>query len=120
MGEGFVEAALGISKEVAFPEGKAIPGLFILQASIRPGGYIGKGPMSMRICRCCGEPMADHGNILSRNPNICASCSSLLDGMDGMDGMELPAWDSVAETEGGRTESTAAEPVPLGGQRSHF
>jgi hypothetical protein len=25
--------------------------------------------------------MAERGNALSRNPNICASCSSLLDGM---------------------------------------
>ena len=26
--------------------------------------------------------MVDKGNALSRNPNICASCSSLADGMD--------------------------------------
>ena len=26
--------------------------------------------------------MVDKGNALSRNPNICASCSSLVDGMD--------------------------------------
>ena len=36
--------------------------------------------MNFRICICCGEPMAQHGNALSRNPNICASCSSILDG----------------------------------------
>src|SRR5512139_1830500 len=38
--------------------------------------------MSLRICKFCGEPIAPHGNALSRNPNLCASCSSLADGMD--------------------------------------
>ena len=38
--------------------------------------------MNYRICRCCGEPMPETGNALSRNPNICASCSSMADGMD--------------------------------------
>ena len=37
--------------------------------------------MSLRICMCCGEPIAEKGGALSRNPNICASCSSLSDGM---------------------------------------
>jgi len=31
---------------------------------------------------CCGEAMPESGNVLSRNPNICASCSSMADGMD--------------------------------------
>src|SRR5262252_2750692 len=35
-----------------------------------------------RICICCGEPMSEAGNSLSRNPNVCASCSSLADGME--------------------------------------
>jgi hypothetical protein len=39
-------------------------------------------PMSPRICICCGETMTERGNALSRNPNICASCSSLADGME--------------------------------------
>lgn len=26
--------------------------------------------------------MAEHGNVLSRNPNICACCSSMTDGME--------------------------------------
>ena len=30
---------------------------------------------------CCGEPIAEKGNALSRDPNVCASCSSLSDGM---------------------------------------
>ena len=38
--------------------------------------------MNSRICRCCGEPMPEEGNPRSRNPNICASCSSMADGMD--------------------------------------
>jgi hypothetical protein len=37
--------------------------------------------MNPRICICCGEPIDEGGNILSRNPNVCASCSSLADGM---------------------------------------
>jgi hypothetical protein len=37
--------------------------------------------MTQRICRCCGEPIPEQGNALSRNPNICASCSSMADGM---------------------------------------
>lgn len=38
--------------------------------------------MNSRICRCCGEPMSEDGNTLSRNPNVCASCSSMTDGME--------------------------------------
>ena len=38
--------------------------------------------MMPRICICCGEAMAAGWNVLSRNPNICASCSSMLDGME--------------------------------------
>ncbi len=38
--------------------------------------------MTPRICICCGEPMVEKGNALSRNPNVCASCSSLADGME--------------------------------------
>jgi hypothetical protein len=41
--------------------------------------------MKSRICVCCGEPISDEGNILSRNPNLCASCSSLADGMGEAD-----------------------------------
>lgn len=43
---------------------------------------LGRGNVIPRICICCGEPMAEGANKLSRNPNVCASCSSLLDGMD--------------------------------------
>jgi hypothetical protein len=36
--------------------------------------------MQFRICLCCGEPMAAKGKGLSRNPNVCFSCSSMIDG----------------------------------------
>jgi len=45
--------------------------------------------MLPRICICCGEPMAPGGNVLSRNPNICASCSSILDGLEEREDIEL-------------------------------
>ena len=38
--------------------------------------------ITVRICICCGEPMVERGNAMSRNPNVCASCSSLADGME--------------------------------------
>lgn len=44
-------------------------------------GLLG-GNVIPHICICCGEPMAEGANKLSRNPNVCACCSSLLDGMD--------------------------------------
>jgi hypothetical protein len=37
------------------------------------------------VCICCGEPMSARGNALSRNPNMCASCSSLADGIEEND-----------------------------------
>ena len=42
-----------------------------------------QGDMNPRICVCCGEPIAEEGNSLSRNPNVCPSCSSMADGMEG-------------------------------------
>jgi hypothetical protein len=47
------------------------------------------GGMLPRICICCGEPMTPGGNELSRNPNICASCSSILDGMEEGEDFDL-------------------------------
>lgn len=44
--------------------------------------------ITVRICICCGEPMVERGNALSRNPNVCASCSSLADGMEDAGGIE--------------------------------
>ena len=43
-----------------------------------------------RICICCGEPMIERGNALSRNPNVCASCSSLADGMEADNEANMP------------------------------
>jgi hypothetical protein len=39
----------------------------------------GEKGMKPRICMCCGEPMAVRREAVSRNPNVCASCSSILD-----------------------------------------
>ena len=68
----------------------------------------GENRMNPRICVCCGEPMVEPGNALSRNPNVCASCSSLADGMeeltvpvDDLAPLETPA----AELESARTRS---------------
>jgi hypothetical protein len=59
----------------------------------RAFAYLPKtGVMKPRICRCCGEAMSEGTNALSRNPNVCASCSSLADGMGGsnLPPMEAP------------------------------
>lgn len=37
--------------------------------------------MNFRVCVCCGGPIRERGDVYSRNPNLCASCSSLTDGM---------------------------------------
>jgi RNA polymerase-binding transcription factor DksA len=41
--------------------------------------------MNPRVCIGCGEPIPEKGNALSRNPNLCASCSSMVDGMEELD-----------------------------------
>ena len=61
--------------------------------------------MRCRICQCCGEPMSEKGNALSRNPNICASCSSMADGMEDSNLPEDPR--PLAET----TERLAEERI---------
>ncbi len=35
--------------------------------------------------------MPEKGNTLSRNPNVCASCSSMVDGMEQSNVPETPA-----------------------------
>jgi hypothetical protein len=82
--------------------------------------------MNHRVCRCCGEPFTERGNGLSRNPNICASCSSLTDGMDESN---VPACAALAPDETAlagmaeflapgeledQTEELAAHRVPAG------
>jgi hypothetical protein len=54
--------------------------------------------MKPRICICCGEEISGHGNTLSRNPNLCASCSSLADGMDFSDHSTLFEAESLSPT----------------------
>ena len=63
--------------------------------------------MNPRICICCGEAIHTEGNTLSRNPNICASCSSMADGMEDVSppGGEEP----------GRAKSERAEESARGG-----
>jgi hypothetical protein len=41
--------------------------------------------MKPSVCVCCGERIPETGNALSRNPNLCSSCSSLSDGMEEAD-----------------------------------
>jgi hypothetical protein len=65
--------------------------------------------MRSRICICCGEPMAEHGNALSRNPNLCASCSSLNDGM-GDSGP--PGLGDVSNVEPPLVQSAVATTLP--------
>ena len=47
--------------------------------------------MNPRVCICCGEPIPEMGNAFSRNPNMCASCSSLVDGWPEASQPEPPA-----------------------------
>jgi hypothetical protein len=44
----------------------------------------------MKPCVCigCGEAIPETGNASSRNPNLCASCSSLTDGLEEAEASE--------------------------------
>jgi hypothetical protein len=79
-------------------------------------GFAGHERMNSRICRCCGEPMPEKGNALSRNPNICASCSSMADGMEESSVPESsrPAAELVEATTLDRIEESAAQAVHHG------
>jgi hypothetical protein len=61
--------------------------------------------MKARVCICCGEAIAEGGDALSRNPNLCASCSSMADGMEEPDS-------SVASRAAAAGERKAADPIP--------
>jgi len=37
--------------------------------------------MKLSVCKCCGEVIPPRGDLHSRHPNLCASCSSMSDGM---------------------------------------
>ena len=59
---------------------------------LNAGGVLGTVILSfMRslVCICCGEAMSTKGNAFSRNPNLCASCSSMEDGMSGSDESDI-------------------------------
>jgi|CZKM01.1.fsa_nt_gi hypothetical protein len=44
--------------------------------------------MKPRVCIGCGEAISEKGNILSSNPNLCTSCSSLTDGLEELEAAE--------------------------------
>jgi len=69
---------------------------------------IATAAMNRRICICCGEPMAATGNSLSRNPNVCASCSSLSDGMEE-EGNQAIKNDEASNTPGTRSPTTISK-----------
>ena len=69
--------------------------------------------MKPRICICCGEPMIERGNALSRNPNICASCSSLADGIEDTVAGELSDDEFPKSLMVSRSGVTEEEPFPL-------
>jgi hypothetical protein len=41
--------------------------------------------MKPSVCVCCGKPISPKGHLFSRNPNLCASCSSMVDGMNELE-----------------------------------
>ena len=57
--------------------------------------------------------MPEKGNALSRNPNICASCSSMADGMEESSVPETssPAAETTEAAPQDRFEEHAAEPT---------
>ena len=71
-----------MSKEWYVPQSNASPLAESRPCQFKPLGLTSDNYMNSCICRCCGEPMPATGNSLSRNPNICASCSSMSDGME--------------------------------------
>jgi hypothetical protein len=80
---------------------------------------ISQGDMNPRICRCCGEQIPELGNMLSRNPNVCASCSSMADGMGASNVPECAdlapdqsvTADSTEKTVQGGLDDKVLEPV---------
>ena len=61
-----------------FPRGWNLKGMDRLVALVSTW----QGGMKPQICICCGEAIAARAQDLSRNPNVCASCSSMADGME--------------------------------------
>ena len=56
--------------------------LFCPSAFISVNNSCKKIQVNPTVCICCGESMARAGSPLSRDSNLCASCSSLWDGME--------------------------------------
>ena len=73
------EHSLNVARIKPLSDLAILPALRIPVRTLRPAAEA--TVTSCRICICCGEPMAE-GNSMSRDPNVCASCSSLSDGMD--------------------------------------
>ena len=65
--------------------------------------------MKPRICQYCAEPMVERGNALSRNLNICASCSSRADGLE-----EPIMFDHARMVPSRRPTAERAEAIALG------
>ena len=36
--------------------------------------------MNSQVCKCCGQPVAEIKDVLTRNPNICVKCSEAEEG----------------------------------------
>ena len=54
--------------------------------------------MKPPVCICCGEAISPAGNVALRNPNMCASCSSLEDGNAGpVPSQEEPALETLED-----------------------
>jgi hypothetical protein len=68
--------------------------------------------MTPSVCICCGEPIIERGNVMSRNPNICGSCSSLVDGMDESS-ISLITVPAPEETRSPARGVTMEKPAPL-------
>ena len=69
--------------------------------------------MKPQICICCGEPIAETGHELSRNPNVCASCSSMADGMEESSLETLsPAADDPRSPDPTQAQTSTALPPP--------
>jgi hypothetical protein len=68
--------------------------------------------MTSRICVCCGESIPEQGNVLSRNPNVCASCSSLMDGMEAA-GAQAAIEDSEPQKLATAADAALPNPQPV-------
>jgi len=102
------EDSLNVVRILSLNNRAVLPAPHIAEKTQRPtlGGVVIKS----RICVCCGEPMAARGNSLSRNPNMCASCSSLDDGMEQEEGNQAVENDEAGNARGSRLPSTNRNP----------